>query len=160
MYAQDSPPTFGWNYLIRGGFHIQIDLALDRLDIKNQGNRVAPSIFIFSNQSMDDHDDFLVQDMKSTTPLGSLEASSSVVEPQVAQTKETLRYASPGPRTNITHKGPAKKYAHSLAYAFYGDRFNQEHTGRDTGHVGARKQLINVGSPGDGFYTSTNYIMW
>uniref|UniRef100_A0A0X3PLV3 Lysosomal transcription factor, NCU-G1 n=1 Tax=Schistocephalus solidus TaxID=70667 RepID=A0A0X3PLV3_SCHSO len=62
-----------------------------------------------------------------------------------------------GPQLRVM-KSYAKKYSHSLPYALYGDRFNQQQQQQNP--IGLRLQAIVFGTPKDGFYMRTGYVSW
>ena len=70
-----------------------------------------------------------------------------------------LQSASPGIRRIVNQIKP-KTYHRSLAYAFYGKRFDQIHGQSTENHVAAREQAINIGEAGGKYYTATNYASW
>ncbi|THD20304.1 hypothetical protein D915_008932 [Fasciola hepatica] len=190
LSVDNSPAPFGMDYTISGGLHIRIDVGFDRVNLRLPRERIAPSWFVFSNQSMEDNEDFEQIHSAANTPLGTMKSTYLILdkrdhelhtspaddptvsafvllpplsytsEPETVHSKDQLRLASPGPRIPIKHKRTAKHFSHSLVRAFYGKRFDQTHQGSHAGQVGARKQFINLGSPGDGFYRATNYSAW
>ncbi|KAL7064730.1 hypothetical protein AAHC03_04631 [Spirometra sp. Aus1] len=66
------------------------------------------------------------------------------------------RQVHAGPQLRVA-KSYAKKYSHSLPYALYGDRFNQQ---QQQTPIGLRLQAITFGTPKDGFYMKTGYVSW
>ncbi|CAI2737265.1 unnamed protein product [Dicrocoelium dendriticum] len=170
---------------------MEITVTVKKLKPQYSITRVSPVVLVYSNQSLDDDDDFVVRsgypygvpDGSVGGPMSSYliltervragrvddggppafihfpPVSTVSVQPHRDVTNY-YRSASLGPRKLIVHKGRAHKFSYSIAYAYYGNRFNQIHQGSHVGYVGARKQFINLGNPGDGFYEATNYISW
>ncbi|CAH8646295.1 unnamed protein product [Dicrocoelium dendriticum] len=173
-------------YNIAPGLAVEISITVDRLKVLYPKTRIAPVLFLFSNQSLNDDDDFVIRSTWSDGPSGKRQSSYLVLNertragvvgtdhppayihfspvsrvcPIPDDEKSCLRSASIGPRQAIVHKGSAHKYSRSLVYAYYGDRFDQVHETSHKGRVGAREQYINLGDPGDGAYAATNYSSW
>ncbi|KER28115.1 hypothetical protein T265_04955 [Opisthorchis viverrini] len=190
VYAKDTKPYDAFYYEVAGGLCVEVRIVIDRLKAKNEQTRVAPVLLVFSNQSMEDDDDFVQVSGYSRTmfdgPLGKLPSQYilldkrvkagqmghdtppayiqsvpvSITNPDPVGASHSLRLANLAYRKLVKHSSTAKKYSRSLVYAYYGDRFNQVHQGSHEGYVGAREQFVNLGTPKDGFYVASNYSAW
>ncbi|KAF5395138.1 hypothetical protein PHET_07259 [Paragonimus heterotremus] len=178
-----SPESY---FQIAAGLQVEVTISLDRLTTHLPRTRFAPVLFLFSNQSMEDDDDFVQQSALTDGPLGQTKTvylilnervKAGLVEPgtppafihfsPVSRTQAGsvqpaihLRDFTLGSRIPIRHKGSAHKFSRSLVYAYYGDRFNQIHEVKHENCVGVREQFINLGTRGDGGYVASNYSSW
>lgn len=76
LHSDTSSGPYGMDYQIRPGLHIRIDLGLDRFNLSKPRPRIAPSLFIFSNQSMEDDEDFEESHSETNSPLGKVKVST------------------------------------------------------------------------------------
>ncbi|CAL8069847.1 unnamed protein product [Calicophoron daubneyi] len=189
IYKKNMTPSDANYYTMQAGINLETRIIIDRLHPQFTQTRVAPVIFLFSDRSMEDDDDFVVKTAYPlnayTGPFGQLTSTYVILSernkypekhhtryipgfvqfPPVACVEEhcvktSLVSARLGARVYLKHRKTAKKYSHTLAYAYYGDKFDQVHNRTHQGFVGLRVQYVNLGSPKDGFYGRTHYLSW
>ncbi|KAA3672610.1 uncharacterized protein DEA37_0010493 [Paragonimus westermani] len=187
IYETDTDKPSPESYFqVAAGLQVEVTISLDRLTTRLPKTRFVPVLFLFSNQSMEDDDDFVQQSALFNGPLGQAKTvyvilnervKAGLVEPGTppafihfspasrthvgsVHPATDVREVTLGPRIPIRHKGTAHKFSRSLVYAYYGDRFNQIHKAKHTYHVGVREQFVNLGTRGDGGYVASNYSSW
>lgn len=174
---------------VRGGYGIRFEIVLDRLKAEAK-TRFVPILIAFTNGSLLLDEDFVdakqpsLEDGLSSTTVylarrkklgnrfdrGANQLHEKETKPGYLQWKD-VAYAQPSKETNsqrrvsmiqreLVRKHMASKYHWSLPYALFGDRFDQSHKADETTKVGLRLQAVTLGTPGDGFYISTNYTSW
>ncbi|CAL8069843.1 unnamed protein product [Calicophoron daubneyi] len=184
VYKKDAKVPNGYYYTVQPNREVQVQVIMDKLNLKSKEARVAPVIFLYSNKPLEKNDDFLTKSAYAlnafTGPLGNMMSIYVILNGQTKHVKEQEIQSIPG----FIHFPPiacsqVECADQSAVLARLGDRVQINRTavkkykrftrslahayfGDKFGHPpkNARMQFVNLGTPGDGFYNTKKYLFW